>query len=185
MEIEDLQAALAALGVTVPDDLAVIAEMAARRVARDTRYIELVAVEFPAETAEVEHGIEDRIVKLLPNRRQRDCEVSFNATHVRCVRRSVPGDDEEPAEFEPLDGPHKLRVHVERSRFDGTLADLPTELVDALTYAVAAQIVVHKVDITEVKTATHSVSRQVAKGQELSAEFETRYRDALPDEPPL
>jgi hypothetical protein len=157
--------------------------MAARRVRRDTLEEKVVGVDFPADTAEVEHGIESptRILKVLKTSQHLDCEISYDDTNLRVVLPIVRGDNYVPTTHNPLTIAHTVKVRIEEPRFDGTLADVPSELEDALVYATAAQVSINRVDITDVKTATHQVKRQVSSSSSMVDKFERLYEEALDD----
>lgn len=184
MLLADLEAALTALGVTLPaSGLDLIADMAARRVRRDTLEEKVVGVDFPADTAQVEHGIvaPSRILRVLHTSQTLDCEVSHDDTHVRVVLPLVRGDNYVETTHNPLTMPHTVKLRIEEPRFDGTLADVPAELEDALVYATAAQVSINRVNVTDVKTATHQVKRQVSDNASVIDKFERLYEEALDD----
>ena len=184
MLLADLQSSLEALGVTIPSaGLDLIADMAARRVRRDTIEQKVVGVDFPADTAQVEHGIEapSRILKVLHTSQHLDCEISHDNTHLRVVLPLVRGDNYVETTHNPLTIAHTVKLRIEEPRFDGDIASVPEELEDALVYASAMQLAINRTDITDVKTATHSVKRQVASSASMIDHFTTLYEEALDD----
>lgn len=184
MLLADLEAALTALGVTLPAaGLDLVADMAARRVRRDTLKEKVVGIDFPADTAQVAHGIASpsRILKVLKTSQHLDCEISCDDTNIRIVLPIVRGDNYVPTTHNPLTIEHTVKLRIEEPRFDGTLADVPAELEDALIYAAAAQASINRVEITDVKTATHQVKRQVASNESTIDKFERLYEEALDD----
>lgn len=182
MDLADLQTRLEALGVTIPAaGLSAIAEMAARRVRRDTLEEKHVGVDFPANTAQVEHGLDADtcILRPLPATQQLDCDISHDSTHVRCVHHLITGDNYIAPQYEPLTIAHTLKLLVRAPRFDGTLANVPSNLEDALVYAAAIQLSITRTDITEVKTATHTVKKQVSGSSGMIDQFTHLYDEAL------
>lgn len=166
MNAETLAARLRALGIAPPEDVDDLAAMAARRVARDTREVYQGSVSFPADTVEVEHEAEGEIIALLPNTTQRDHEVSRDGTLVRVA----------PA----ISVEHTLAYKAVRDRFDGTLAEVPTDLEDAVVYAAASSLSSSAVIVMEVATSALRVKKAASSTAERVALFEARYRESLP-----